>query len=159
MSVFNPYVLIGIAFAILSSFGGGYYKGKRDENTRQQIEIAELNSKARETEQRMAEVAQTYAETLRKANDVAKSKETKLRADIATGERKLFIPVKAPECAVPATADSPAPSGNTETRAELDGRTAQALIDLTSRGDKAIRDLNTCITLYNETYQALKGKP
>ena len=150
MSLFNPYVILGIILAILGSFGSGYYKGEQDEYERQQTEIARLNTEARETEQRMAEVAQTYAQTLRKANDVARIKETKLRTDLASGERKLFIPVKAPECAVPATADAPAPSGSTETRAELDPRIAQSLVDLTSRGDQAIRQLNTCIDQYEK---------
>jgi hypothetical protein len=150
VSLFNPYVLLGIVLAVLGSFGAGYYSGEQNEYERQQIEIARLNQQARETEQRMGEVAQTYAQTLRKANNVAKAKETKLRADIATGERKLFIPFKAPECAVPTTADSPASSGNTETRAELDPRIAQSLVDLTSRGDQAIRSLNTCIDQYDQ---------
>ena len=150
MSLFNPYVLLGIVLAVLGSFGAGYYSGEQNEYERQQIEIARLNQQARETEQRMGEVAQTYAQTLRKANNVAKAKETKLRTDIASGERKLFIPVKAPECAVPATADAPAPSGSTETRAELDPRIAQSLVDLTSRGDQAIRSLNTCIDQYEK---------
>jgi len=149
MSLFNPYVLLGIVLAVLSSFGGGYWKGKHDENTRQQVEIARLNQQARETEQRMGEVAQTYAQTLRKANNVAKAKEDKLRTDLASGERKLFIPVKA-ECAVSAPADSSAAGGNTETRTELDPRIAQALVDLTSRGDQAIRSLNACIDQYNQ---------
>ena len=149
-SLFNPYILLALVFIILGAFAGGYYTGEKDEQERQQIEIAGLNTKAREAEQRMAEVAQTYAQTLRKANDVAKSKETKLRIDLASGERKLFIPVKATECAVPATADSPAPSGGAETRAELDPRIAQSLVDLTSRGDQAIRSLNTCIDQYDQ---------
>ena len=149
MSLFNPYVILGIVLAVLSSFGGGYWKGKHDENTRQQIEIAALNAKARETEQRMGEVAQTYAQTLRKANNAAKVKEDKLRADIASGDRKLFIPVQT-NCPVSATQDSPVASGNTETRAELDPRIAQSLVDLTSRGDQAIRSLNTCIDQYNQ---------
>ena len=148
--MFNPWVWLGVVFAILSAAAVGYFKGENDEQERQQIEIAALNAKAREAEQRMADVAQTYAQTLRKANDVAKSKKTKLRIDLASGERKLFIPVKATECAVPAAADAPAPSGGAETRAELDGRTAQALVDLTSRGDQAIRNLNTCIDQYNQ---------
>jgi hypothetical protein len=150
MSLFNPWVILGIVMAVLSSFGGGYFKGEHDEYTRQQVEIAALNAKARETEQAMAQVAQSYGQTLRKANNVAKAKEDKLRADIATGERRLFIPVKAPECAVHTASDSTAPSGNTETRAELDSGVAQALVDLTSRGDTAIRSLNVCIDQYNE---------
>jgi prophage endopeptidase len=149
MSLFNPYVILGIILAILGSFGSGYYKGEQDEYERQQTEIARLNTEARETEQRMAEVAQTYAKTLRKANDVARIKETKLRTDLASSERKLFIPVKT-DCPVPATTDAPAPSGSTETRAELDPRIAQSLVDLTSRGDQAIRQLNTCIDQYEK---------
>jgi hypothetical protein len=150
MSLFNPYVLLGIVLAVLGSFSAGYYNGEQNEYERQQIEIARLNQQARETEQRMGEVAQTYAQTLRKANDVARIKETKLRTDIASGERKLFIPVQAPECPVQATGDAPAPSGNTETRAELDPRIAESLVDLTSRGDQAIRSLNACIDQYEK---------
>ena len=150
LSLFNPWVILGAVLALLGSFGSGYWKGSSDEEAHQQIEIANLNQQAREAEQRMGEVAQTYAETLRKSNDVAKAKETKLRADIATGERKLFIPIKAPACPVHTTADTTVASGNTETRAELDSGVAQALIDLTSRGDQAIRNLNTCIDQYEK---------
>ena len=150
LSLFNPWVVLGIVLAVLGSFSAGYYSGKQNEYEHQQIEIARLNQQARDAEQRMGEVAQTYAETLRKSNDVAKAKETKLRADIATGERKLFIPIKAPACPVHTTADTTVASGNTETRAELDSGVAQALIDLTSRGDQAIRNLNTCIDQYEK---------
>ena len=149
MSLLNPWVLLGIVLAVFGAGTSGYFKGSADEFERQQIEIARLNQQARETEQRMGEVAQTYAQTLRKANNVAKAKETKLRTDIASGERKLFIPVQN-ACPVSASADSPASSGNTETRAELDPRIAQSLVDLTSRGDQAIRSLNTCIDQYEQ---------
>lgn len=149
MSLFNPYVLLGIVLAVLGSFGAGYYSGEQNEYERQQIEIARLNQQARETEQRMGEVAQTYAQTLRKANNVAKAKEDKLRTDIASGERKLFIPVQT-SCPVSASADPTSAAGNTETRAELDPRIAQSLVDLTSRGDQAIRSLNACIDTYEK---------
>ena len=150
LSLFNPWVLLGVVLALIGSFGSGYYKGEKDEYERQQIEIARLNEQARETEQRMGEVAQTYAKTLKKANDVAKVKENKLRNDIVSGKLRLFVPVQAPDCAVPAATDSPAPAGDTETRAELDPRIAESLVDLTSRGDQAIRSLNTCIDQYEE---------
>jgi hypothetical protein len=150
LSLFNPWVILGVVLALLGSFGSGYYKGEQDEYERQQIEIARLNEQARETEQRMGEVAQTYAQTLRKANDVAKVKENKLRNDIVSGKLRLFVPVQAPECDVPAAEDTPAPAGYTETRAELDPRIAESLVDLTSRGDQAIRSLNACIDQYNE---------
>jgi Lhr-like helicase len=150
LSLFNPWVILGIVLAVLSSFSAGYYSGKQNEYQHQQIEISRLNEQAREAEQRLGEVAQTYAETLRKSNDVAKAKETKLRTDIATGERKLFIPIKATVCPVLTPADTTVTSGNTETRAELDSGVAQALVDLTSRGDQAIRSLNVCIDQYEK---------
>ena len=155
MSLFNPYVLLGIVLAVLGSFGAGYYSGEQNEYERQQIEIARLNQQARETEQRMGEVAQTYAQTLRKANNVAKAKETKLRADIATGERKLFIPTKT-TCPVPSAGTTASAAGDSrETRTELDRSVAEALIAITADGDQAIRKLNACIDQY-ETLRKMR---
>jgi hypothetical protein len=37
-SLLNPYVLLAFVFAVLSAFGGGYYKGGQDEETQQQLE-------------------------------------------------------------------------------------------------------------------------
>jgi hypothetical protein len=153
MSLLNPWVILGIVMAVLSAFGGGYYKGKDAEYQRQQIEIAALNAKARETEQAMSKVAQTYGETLRKANNAAKAKENKLRADLATGTFSLRIPVKAPTCpTLSATSDATPASGSDSgtTSAELDRQTADALIAITAEGDAAIRKLNACIQTYNE---------
>jgi len=157
MSIFNPWVILGFVLAMLSAAAGGYSKGKHDENVRQQIEIAALNAKARETEKAMAAVAQSYGETLRKANNVAKVKETKLRADIATGERKLFIPVKAAECAVSAATDTAAAGGDHSgtASAELDRKTADDLVAIAAEGDAAIRKLNACIQTY-ETMRTTK---
>jgi hypothetical protein len=157
MSLFNPWVILGIVMAVLSAAGSGYYKGKHDENTRQQVEIAALNAKARETEQAMVQVAQTYGQTLRKANNVAKAKEDKLRADIVSGQRKLFIPVKAADCAIPTTADAAPSDGDNsgEASAELSGQVSESLIAIASEGDTAIRKLNACIDSY-ETLRKMK---
>ena len=152
MSLLNPYVLLVIVLALLGSFGAGYYSGEQEEYERQQIEIARLNEQARETEQRMAVVAQTYAQTLRKANNVAKVKEDKLRTDLASGERKLFIPVKAAECAVSAATDTAAAGGDHSgtASAELDRKTADDLVAIAAEGDAAIRKLNACIQTYEQ---------
>ena len=152
MSLFNPWVILGIVLAVLGSFGVGYSTGELNEYERQQLEIAALNAKARETEQAMAKVAQTYAETLRKANNVAKIKETRLRDDIASGALSLRVAVKAPQCALQAATDSTAASRGDAgtTSAELDRSVADALIAITAEGDAAIRKLNTCIQTYDQ---------
>ena len=157
MSIFNPWVILGFVLAMLSAFGSGYYKGENDESQRQQVEIAELNAKARETEQTMAKVAQTYGETLRKANNVAKAKENQLRSDLNSGALKLRLPTKAPNCSVPVSETTTAASGSDsgEARAESSGSVdvAADLLQIAADGDAAIRKLNACI----ETYETLRN--
>jgi hypothetical protein len=154
MSIFNPWVLLGIITAVLTSFGSGYYKGKHDESNRNQIEVARLNAEARQTEQRMGEVARTYSETLRKSQNVAKTKETKLRADIATGNLRLSIPTQGSVCPSPDTASATGSNGG-EAGAEPGGSTdvAADLLQIAADGDAAIRKLNTCI----QTYETLRN--
>jgi hypothetical protein len=152
MSLFNPWVLLGILMAVLSAAGGGYFKGQHDENTRQQVEIAALNAKARETEQNMVKVANTYAETLRKSQNAARTKETKLRADVASGALRLSIPTQSPVCS-PSVTPVTAGDNSGETRTELSGQVSETLIAIASEGDAAIRKLNQCI----QTYETLKG--
>lgn len=154
MSLFNPWVLLGILMAIGSSFGGGYWKGSHDENVRQQVEIAALNAKARETEQNMAKVANTYAETLRKSQNAARTKETKLRADVASGALRLSIPTKSAICP-PSVTTVTAGDNSGETRTELSGQVSETLIAIASEGDAAIRKLNQCIQTY-ETMRTTK---
>lgn len=155
MSLFNPWVLLGILMTILGAFSGGYWKGQHDENTRQQVEIAALNAKARETEQNMAKVANTYAETLRKSQNAARTKETKLRADIATGNLRLSIPTQSSTVCPSTTAASASGSDSGEARTELSGSVSETLISIASEGDAAIRKLNTCIQSY-ETLRNMK---
>jgi len=154
MSLLNPWLILGIVMAVLSSFGGGYFKGEHDEYTRQQVEIAALNAKARETEQAMANVANTYAETLRKSQNAARTKETKLRSDVASGALRLSIPTQSAVCST-STATSPAGDNSGEARTELSGQVSEALIAIASEGDSAIRKLAQCIQTY-ETLRTMK---
>jgi len=156
MSIFNPWVILGFVLAMLSAFGGGYFKGEHDEYTRQQIEIAALNAKARETEQAMAQVAQTYGQTLRKANNAAKAKEDKLRADIASGNLRLSIPIQSAVCPTSVAAVT-AGDNSGETRTEPSGSATVAadLLQIAADGDIAIRKLNSCIKTY-ETLRTMK---
>jgi prophage endopeptidase len=153
MSIFNPWVILGFVLAMGTAFSSGYYKGENDESQRQQIEIAELNAKARETEQAMAKVAQTYGDTLRKANNVAKAKENQLRSALNAGALKLRLPTKAPTCPsvpVPETATAAGGSDSGEARAESSGSVdvAADLLQIAADGDAAIRKLNTCLEAY-----------
>lgn len=161
MSLFNPWVLLGILLAVASSFGTGYLKGTNDENDRQKLEIAALNEDARQKEQVLITAVQNQSLKLQKANQNAKLLQQKRNSDIDSGALKLRVAVKASECAVQASSDAPVTSGDNSgsASAELDGETSKALIAITDEGDAAIRKLATCVSLYNEALQTLKVKP
>ncbi len=159
MSIFNPYILLAVVLAVVGSFGGGYWKGSKDEVTRQQLEIAALNAAARQKEQALVAAVTTQATKLQKANQDAKLIAKERDAAIASGALKLRIPVKTPVCPVQTPGDPPAPAGDSvQTGAELDAKTAQSLVAITDDGDKAIRQLNACIDAYNAIYQTLRSK-
>ena len=160
MSLFNPYVILSIVLAILGSFGTGYWKGSKDEVTRQQLEIAALNAEARQKEQALVNAITTQSTKLQKANQDAKLIAKERDAAIASGALRLRIPVKAPVCPVQTAGDTPAPAGDSvQTTAEFDAKTAQSLVAITDQGDANTRQLNSCIDAYNAVYQTLKGKP
>jgi LAS superfamily LD-carboxypeptidase LdcB len=160
MSLFNPWVLLSILIAISSSFGGGYFKGKHDEVTRQQLEIAALNAEARQKEQILISTIQTQSNKLQKANQDAKLAQQKRNADIDSGSLKLRIPVKAPDCSISTASDASTTIGNSvQATAELDPTIAKSLVAITDQGDSNTRQLNACIDAYNAAYQTLKGKP
>ena len=159
MSLFNPYVILSIVLAVLGSFGGGYWKGSKDEVTRQQLEIAALNAEARQKEQALVNAITTQSTKLQKANQDAKLIAKERDAAIASGALRLRIPVKAPVCPVQTAGDTPAPAGDSvQTTAEFDAKTAQSLVAITDQGDANTRQLNACIDAYNAIYQTLRSK-
>jgi hypothetical protein len=155
MSVFNPYVLLGIAFAVLSAFSGGYWKGGKAEVEKQQLEIARLNAEARQKEQALVAAVNTQAIQLVKANNEAKAQIIKRNADLATGALKLRVPVS---CPVQAAGDAPASSGANLGTAELQPETSQAVLSVGDDADATVRKLNACINLYNQVRETMKGQ-
>ena len=160
MSLFNPWVLLGIIMSVMSAFASGYWKGSNDEVTRQQLEIAALNAEARQKEQIIVSAIQTQTAKLQKANQDAKLAKLKRDADIDNGTLKLRIPTKAANCPIPTATDTASTAGDSSQEGgELDATTAKSLISITDDGDEAIRQLTSCQQAYESIYQTLKGKP
>jgi hypothetical protein len=107
MSLFNPWVLLGILMTVLGAFSGGYYKGGEDENARQQVEIASLNAAAREREQALVQAVNKQTTQLLKVENNAKIQIAKRDAAISAGTLKLRIPVQSPVCPVHTASDAP----------------------------------------------------
>lgn len=159
MSLLNPYIILGIIFAILSAFGGGYYKGEEAEIEKQKLEIAKLNAEARQKEQALVAAVNTQAVQLVKANNDAKIQITKRNADIDSGAYRLRVSVKPTVCPVYPAADSPTPAGADTGTAELQPETAKDILAIGDDADATVRKLNTCIQAYNQVREMMKGKP
>ncbi|CAB4132395.1 phage lambda Rz-like lysis protein [uncultured Caudovirales phage] len=155
----NPWTILIFVSAVLGGFGSGYFKGSKDENAKQQAEIARLNNESRIKEQALVTAVNTQATTLRKQQDEAKISIQKRNADITSGNLKLRIPIKTSMCAVQPTADAAPASGTDSGYAELQPAVATRILAIGDDADNTARKLATCINLYNEAREALKGKP
>lgn len=111
-----------------------FFAGKHQARIEIQEEVSRIEAQM--------QVAAADAENkLQKEKQSAKSKIDQLRADVSSGAVRL---------SVRASCSATSAGGDSETRAELDGETAQDLIGITADGDQAIIELNACIDFYNK---------
>ena len=159
MSLFNPWVILGILIAIGSAFGGGYSKGKHDEFTKQQLQIAALNADARQKEQALVAAVNTQSNQLMKANQNAKLLQQKRNIDIDSGALRLRLPVKTTSCpTLSATSDAPVAERSDPPTAELQPETSRAILAITDEADLTARKLNACIATYNQVREMINQK-
>lgn len=150
--------LLSGLIALLLTFGGGVWYGKRTEAKAQQAEIDRLNTQARAKEAVLTAAINTTADALRKTNEKAKTVAKERDAAITSGAYRLRVAVKDPICPVSTTADAPAAPGDSprETRAELDPEVGKALFAIAEEGDRAIRKLSACVEMYNKARESQK---
>lgn len=114
-----------------------------------QIEKDRLKGEKAALEKDMAEMAANHR------TEMADAQQTidRLHSDLRTGRARLSVAVKANTCTSADRGPTTAATGDQETRAELAPEAAAALAAIASDGDKAIRDLNTVIDLYQRSQQ------
>jgi DNA-binding protein YbaB len=155
--MFNPYVLVASLLAIIGAYFYGHHQGYQECYSEAVAKVAKANDAARAKEQELNEKVNQTASALRKANNDAQVKITKLTADVQSGAMRLSIPVTSNSvCSSNATGTTG--GDQPQARAELDGQASANLIAITADGDKAIRALQACIASYNEVRESLKEK-
>lgn len=107
----------------------------------QAIQKAEQEARAKEQKWQAAQ-NELQAQYEKEKKD-AESKIADLRRRVQSGAMRMSV--NATACAVSTNTRT----GVVETRAELDGQTADDLIAIAADGDAAIRELNLCIDKYN----------
>ena len=168
----NPMTLYpAIALAALLAVGGfykyGYSNGWDDRDTETQIEIARKNEEARAKEQAMTAVLATKDAELRKANNVVNKKQTDLNAAIRAGRVRLPTAscAQASPSAPIAAGDSNQARGKPDAAPDADSgpseserETLQLIAAIAADGDRAINQLNACITAYEEVREKINAQ-
>lgn len=142
-------LIIGIACLLVGLIAGWLANGWR---LNEQIEataaehaqaIQRAEQEARAKEQAWQSAQNELQAQYEKERKDAESKIADLRRRVQSGAMRMSVPTTA--CAVSTNTRT----GAVETRAELDGQTADDLIAIAADGDAAIRELNLCIDKYN----------
>ncbi|MCM1129470.1 MAG: lysis protein [Alistipes senegalensis] len=140
--------IISLAVLALAFAAGWLINGWRLQSriSRMQAEQAQAiqasSEEARKKEKALQEKIDNLNAAYREERDHAQKYINSLRADIAAGRLRLSVPTSCPGTRAGSGAE------HTETRAELDPETADALVAIAAEGDEAIRELNLCVDAY-----------
>jgi len=156
LPIVATYALMMQIIGVLLCFTGVYYvadhHGYQRRVVEDQVEIDRLNNEARAKEQVLNEKIGKNQLLLRKAKDELKTKQASINARIDSGELRLPT-----SCAVQASSGA-AVSDGTE-GSESNRQAIKDIVALTTEGDKAILERNSCISQYNEVRDTLNVKP
>jgi len=148
---------IAVLITLLVIFGiyrFGFHKGWKERDGEMQAEIARKNEEARATEQKLTEQVTTTATQLQEANHALDQKSSDLDRAIRAGRVRL----PAASC-VPTAQGSSAPAGDQpEAPSESERQTLAAIAALVAEGDRAINQLNACITAYEQVREQINGQ-
>jgi len=144
--VFNIYVWIAVAIAVIGFGGYEHHAGYQQRVDEDQAEITRLNTEARAKEAEYAKKLVIANNALKKAKDDVQTKKINLIADADSG--KLRLPQTS--CGVSASSGATSGPGNTANESESERQTVKELVGIATDGDTAILSLNACIKQYNE---------
>ena len=150
----SPYLILGAILAALAIYFTGHHKGWAERDMEMQVEIAHKNEESRAKEQVLNQQINDTSSKLLEANNVLDKKSTDLDRAIRAGRVRLPSSscVQTTASAAPATTDSPTDAS------ESDRQTLAAIAAIVADGDKAINQLNACITAYEAVREQINGK-
>jgi hypothetical protein len=130
----------------------GHHNGWEKRDAEMQAEIALKNEQVRQTEHKLNEQLAITSTKLSEANDAITEKQTSLDRAIRAGRVRL----PSASC-VQAAGGSTTPSGAPQTGSESDTETLRLIAQIAADGDRAINQLNACITAYEQVREAANG--
>jgi hypothetical protein len=149
-----PYLAIGAFVLVIGTYFTGHHKGWEERDQEMQLEIARKNEQARKTEQNLNEQIDDVSNTLTKANNALEKESSALDRAIRAGRVRL----PAPSCVQASSSPAPAAGNRNETASESDRETLLLIAAIAADGDKAINQLNACITAYEAVREQINGQ-
>ena len=150
----SVYIAIGLLLVVFGIYRWGFHKGWTERDVEMQAEIAKKNEESRQLEQRLIVQVNENAKKLVEANNAIDEKQTALDRAIRAGRVRL----PASSC-VQASPSASAPSGDSpEAPSESERQTLLLIAQIAADGDKAINQLNACITAYEQVREQINGQ-
>lgn len=150
----NPWMILGALAVCISAYFYGHHAGFVERDQEMQAEIALKNEEIRKTEHKLNEQLSATSTELKDANDVIAKKQSDLTRLINSGRVRL----PSTSC-VQAAGGTPAPSGSgNQAGSESDRATLELIAQIVADGDRAINQLNACITAYEQVREAANGQ-
>ena len=150
----NPWVILGVLMALGGFYGYGHHKGWVERDAEMQSEIAIKNEEARTKEQELTKQLNDNSTKLMEANNAITEKQSSLDRAIRAGRVRL------PSSSCVQTSPSATPSSGSSSQAgsESDTETLRLIAQIVADGDKAINQLNACISAYEAVRSQVNAK-
>ena len=150
----NPWMILGAILVAVSVYFYGHHKGWDDRDIEMQAEIAVKNEESRVKEQELAKQLNEQSSKLLEANNAISEKQSSLDRAIRAGRVRL----PSTSC-VQTNGNPPVASGNSNQAAsESDTETLRLIAQIAADGDKAINQLNACISAYEAVRSQINAK-
>lgn len=160
----NPWMIIGAIVVAISVYFYGHHKGWNQRDAEMQAEIAKKNEESRAKEQELNTKLNEQSSKLLEANNAIGEKQTALDRAIRSGKLRLNSSSCVQTATNPSTPNgnsNQAPSqsnGSSDAAVDADRETLAAIAQIVADGDKAINQLNACISAYEQVRSTLNDK-
>ena len=150
----NPWVILGVLMALGGFYGYGHHKGWVERDIEMQSEIAVKNEEARTKEQELTKQLNENSTKLMEANNAITEKQSSLDRAIRAGRVRL----PSTSCVQASPSATSASGSSSQAGSESDTETLRLIAQIAADGDKAINQLNACISAYEAVRSQVNGK-
>ena len=149
----NPWMILGAIFVCITAYFYGHHAGFVERDQEMQAEIAAKNEQVRQTEHKLNEQLNATSNELKDANDAITKKQSDLDRLINAGRVRL----PSTSCVQAAASATPTSGSGNQAGSQSDIETLRLIAQIAADGDRAINQLNACITAYEQVREAANG--